>query len=210
MGFAIAAAAREQGADVTLVAGPTSLTTGIKTVSVTTAEEMYREVLRLSSQNDLIFMVAAVSDWRPASYKPQKIKNKKRWFLPLIPTKDILCTLGRRKREGQILVGFAAETEKLLKHGRGKLIDKKCDFLIVNRVGRPGTGLPGAGPPETGFESDTNEVILLSKEGAVLRLPRLSKKSLARRLFKEILKSSNFYQNDKVYRNERGLDGTTI
>lgn len=190
MGIAIANEASRLGAQVTLVSGPTPLTQTvgqkIKLVRVITAEEMYRAVIKKSHQADLIFMVAAVGDWRPAHFSSRKLKIKKRWSLPLVPTPDILSALGRKKKKGQLIVGFAAETNNLIINARAKMKKKNCDLMIANKVGTS----------ESGFESDNNRGYLLSKNLVVPFSP-LPKQKLARQILKTILNLRKISQFDK-------------
>ncbi|MDO8462642.1 MAG: phosphopantothenoylcysteine decarboxylase [Deltaproteobacteria bacterium] len=177
MGIAIAGEALRLGAKVTLISGPTSLTQTvskkIKLIQVITAEGMYRAVMKKFPRADLIFMVAAVSDWRPANFSSKKLKIKKRWPLPLVPTPDILATVGRKKKKGQLLIGFAAETNNLVLNARAKMKKKNCDLMIANKVGSKNVG----------FESDHSRGYLLSKD-SVVPFPLLSKQKLARKILK--------------------------
>lgn len=180
MGFALAAAAVAAGQRVILVSGPVSLAAppGARLLQVESAVEMRSVVLREAVRADVIIMAAAVADYQPLAPAAQKIKKgAATMVLRLKKTPDILAELGRRKPPGQFLVGFAAETTDLLRHARQKLISKNVDLLIANRVGRKGTG----------FEADDNEVVLLDRDGGVQRLPRMTKKRLARRLIARIL-----------------------
>lgn len=172
MGYALAEAAHQKGYRVTLISGPSSLPTPRcrRFVRVTSAQEMYRAVMKETPSADLMIMTAAVSDYRPARYFPRKIKKTgRRLSLPLIPTADILKELGRRKRTGQVLVGFAAETDHLIRNARKKLCEKNLDLIVANRVGTAGGG----------FESDWNQVVLITSQGERTVLSRMSKKRLA-------------------------------
>ena len=118
----------------------------------------------------LIIMSAAVSDYRPVNYSSRKIKKKRRQLtVSLIPTRDILKELGRRKKPGQILVGFAAETDHLPQNALKKLRSKSLDFIVANRVGLK----------KMGFESDSNRILILSSQGKRIYLPFMSKRSAA-------------------------------
>ncbi len=158
MGYAIARVSAHRGADVTLVSGPTQLEDppGVKVVRVETAEQMARAVERESAGMDLFVGAAAVSDYRPATASPSKIKKgKSDETLVLSRTPDILAGLGARlagEKDGPVLVGFAAETEEVIARAREKLKRKHCDLVVANRVGGPGAG----------FGSDTNRVALVS------------------------------------------------
>jgi len=183
MGYALAQAAREAGARVTLVSGPTALPTprGVELVRVETAAEMAREVFLRAKRADIIILSAAVADWMPARRARQKIKKseagsrKSGFVLRLKPTVDIAATLGRRRRRrGQVLVGFAAETQRVEANARGKLKRKNLDLIVANDVSKAGAG----------FGVDTNEVIVLDRRGRVERPPRASKLALARKIVK--------------------------
>ena len=158
MGYAIARVAARRGADVTLVSGPTQLEDppGVKVVRVETAEEMARAVERDEGGMDLFVAAAAVSDYRPATASPRKIKKGPGdETLVLSRTPDVLAGVGARhagKRDGPVLVGFAAETEEVIARAREKLTGKRCDLVVANRVGGPGAG----------FGGDTNRVALVS------------------------------------------------
>jgi len=157
MGFAVAKEAFDRGADVTLVVGPGTVEPpeGPRLVRATTAEEMRDAVLEAARDADAIVMAAAVADFRPAERAPSKLKRKDGPpELRLIPTPDILRELSASKG-GQLLVGFAAETEELEGAGRAKLRAKGLDLLVVNEVGREGTG----------FGSETNHAAILSRTG---------------------------------------------
>jgi phosphopantothenoylcysteine decarboxylase/phosphopantothenate--cysteine ligase len=155
MGFAIAQEAARRGADVTLVTGPVALDDppGVRVARVETAQEMAGAVLDGYGDVDAVVMAAAVADFRPDRREPGKLKKDGGApALRLEPTPDILATLGKRK-EAQILVGFAAETDHLESEGRRKLGEKNLDFIVVNEVGTPGTG----------FGSDTNRAAILTR-----------------------------------------------
>ncbi len=156
MGWAVAVEAARRGADVTLVSGPVGLTdpAGVDVVRVETAKEMEEAVLSRYSTVDAVVMAAAVADWRPSSAVRGKLKKDEGPpSLVLEPTTDILSTLGKKK-ERQVLVGFAAETGDLESEGRRKLTEKNLDFIVVNEVGRAGTG----------FGSETDRAAILSRE----------------------------------------------
>jgi phosphopantothenoylcysteine decarboxylase/phosphopantothenate--cysteine ligase len=173
MGYQVAAEAAARGAVVTLVAGPVALQdpAGVQVVRVETAEEMANEVLDRFATVDVVVMAAAVADWRPneaADTKQKKDAGPPK--LKLQPTTDILATLGKRK-EGQILVGFAAEaSEDPEPEGRRKLAEKNLDLLVANVVGRPGTG----------FGAGTNRAAVLAASGEDVALRDWTKTELAR------------------------------
>lgn len=167
MGYAIARAALRRGAEVVLISGPTQLTppAGVRLVKITSAMEMYQAVLAQADSAQVVVKAAAVADFRPETAHLHKIKkDQAARTLELTTNPDILMELGRKKKTGQILVGFAAESDNLLVEGRKKLDKKNLDFIAVNDIG--GTA--------TGFESDANQLYLLSQEG-VETLPHTSK-----------------------------------
>jgi phosphopantothenoylcysteine decarboxylase / phosphopantothenate---cysteine ligase len=171
MGFAVAEEAASRGARVDLVTGPVALEppAGVEVVEVETAAEMSDAVLSRFADMDAVVMAAAVADFRPADAVAGKIKKESGLpELRLEPTEDILAKLGK-DREGQVLVGFAAETQDLEAEGRRKLSQKNLDVLIVNEVGRPGTG----------FGSDTNHAAVLSRQGGDVALRTWTKRELA-------------------------------
>ena len=172
MGFAIAAEAARRGAAVTLVTGPVALADppGVgDVVRVETSDEMARAVLERFDDTRAVVMAAAVADFRPArSHEGKLKKDRGAPDLRLEPTADILATLGKRK-EAQVLIGFAAETDDLEAEGRRKLAEKTLDLIVVNEVGRPGTG----------FGSDTNRAAILGTAGEDAALRRWTKAELA-------------------------------
>lgn len=171
MGYALAEAAAGRGADVVLVSGPVSLQPppGVKVIAVETAQQMRSAVLAEFEDSDIVIKAAAVADYRVANQSEQKIK-KTGDTLTLILEKnpDILAELGQLKKH-QVLVGFAAETENLLAHGADKLRRKNADMIVANDVTMPGAG----------FNSDTNIVKLLYKDGQVDELPQMAKREVA-------------------------------
>lgn len=174
MGYELANAARRMGAEVTLVSGPTYLERpeGVLTITVETAEEMRREVLDRSDDCDAVVMAAAVADYTPAEKSESKIKKeiKETLDLRLERTGDILKELGEMKREGQVLVGFAAETGGLRERARDKLASKKVDLLVANDVTAD----------DAGFDSDYNRVLMLFEDGSERELELMPKRDLAR------------------------------
>jgi len=179
MGFAIAQALKEAGAETTLIAAPTELPTpaGVKRVDVMTAQEMYEAVLKEYAQVDIVVKAAAVADYRPKISSEQKIKKDGSSLnIELVPNPDILAELGRKKQK-QVLVGFAAETEKLYEHAQAKMKRKNVDLLVANDVTRPGAG----------FGSPTNIVSMLFPDGRRIDLPQMNKLEVARRLVREIV-----------------------
>ncbi|PIP35158.1 MAG: bifunctional phosphopantothenoylcysteine decarboxylase/phosphopantothenate--cysteine ligase CoaBC, partial [Desulfobacterales bacterium CG23_combo_of_CG06-09_8_20_14_all_52_9] len=180
MGFALARAAERRGADVLLITGPSTLKDppGVKTLRIQTAREMAEAVLEVVRNYPIVIKTAAVSDYRPTKTAAQKIKKKNdRWILELEQTTDILKEIGKRKLTGQILVGFAAETEDLEVNAVKKLNEKNLDIIAANRIGEMGSG----------FESDTNRVTLFYKDGSREILPIMEKEAIAHLLLDRIL-----------------------
>lgn len=171
MGIAVAAAAWRRGADVTLVAGPTALPTphGVRRRDVTTAEEMRQAVTAEFDTATMLFMAAAVADYRPTRVASQKLKKGSgRMVLELERTVDILTELAPRK-QARIVVGFAAETEDVLANAERKLREKHLDLIVANDVA--GT--------HTGFEVDTNSVTMVDRHGHHHTVPLMSKDAIA-------------------------------
>lgn len=180
MGYAVATAAAQRGAEVILVSGPTSLSAphGVIVVPVTTAEEMFQALDERFGWSTILVMTAAVGDFRPQQVSVHKVK-KQDWTgepLALERTTDILSTLSRQ-RTHQILVGFAAETDSLIEHAQQKLYQKNLDLIVVNRVGGDASA----------FGNDTNQVTLISRDNEIQEWPRMPKPSVARRLLDTVL-----------------------
>jgi phosphopantothenoylcysteine decarboxylase/phosphopantothenate--cysteine ligase len=171
MGYALAEAAEQRGAEVTLVSGPVALSApaGVRRVEVETAEEMFRACEQNFKTCDIFIASAAVGDYRAETPLKQKLKKgATKISLQLKSNPDILKTLSLAKKNGQVVVGFAAETENLLENSRKKLKEKRLDLIIANEIS----------PSNTGFQSDDNEVVLIYPEG-IKKLPRLSKQEIA-------------------------------
>ncbi|HXX45878.1 MAG TPA: bifunctional phosphopantothenoylcysteine decarboxylase/phosphopantothenate--cysteine ligase CoaBC [Candidatus Acidoferrales bacterium] len=179
MGYALAEAAIRRGAHVILVSGPTDLPApeGADWVPVRTTEEMRNAVRERAVDAYVVIMAAAVSDYRPAAPRPQKVKRgDERLVLELEPTPDILAELGREKGS-RILVGFAAETERIAENARDKLARKGADMIVANDVTQQGAG----------FDTDTNIVTLFLRDGREIPLPKLSKFDVANRILDHVL-----------------------
>ena len=180
MGFALAEAARQRGAEVTLVCGHTTAKRpeGIPVTEVESTCELYDAVLERAAEQDVIIQAAAPADYRPAHPSAQKIKKQagEGITLELVENPDIAAAVGAAKRPGQTLVGFAAETEHLLDNARRKLDKKNLDMIVANDVSQPGAG----------FNVDTNMATLLTREGMV-ECPLQSKRDLAERILDEIV-----------------------
>ncbi len=178
MGYALAEAAQSRGARVVLVSGPSALHPPIhcELVRVTTAEEMRQAVLTRQAEATLIIKSAAVADYRPVVVAEQKMRRQGPLTLELQPTEDILAEVVRRRRPGQLIVGFAAETEDSVEQGRAKLLRKGADAIVVNDVGRE----------DIGFDSDHNAATFLTLSTAI-DLPFMPKRKLADRILDEIV-----------------------
>ncbi len=174
MGFALARAAARRGHAVILVSGPVALRTpaGVRRVPVVSADEMLAAVRRRFPRCDALIMAAAVADWRPARAARRKLKKAAGPpVLRLVPTPDILRALAPRKGH-RLVVGFAAETGRLLAEARRKLRAKRLDLVVANDVTRRGAG----------FDVDTNRVVLVTPDGRAAALPLMSKARVARRI----------------------------
>lgn len=172
MGYAIAEAAAKRGAAVTLISGVTTLTAsaGIKVIKVETAKEMQQHVEANFASNDVIVMAAAVADYAVAEVSEQKIKKaSEKLSLELVKNPDILLGLGQKKQQNQLLIGFAAETQNLLKYAQDKLQRKNLDMIIANDVSKVNAG----------FNVDTNIVKIIGKNNLVEDIPLIKKTALA-------------------------------
>ena len=178
-GFAVAEAARDRGADVTLVSGPVSLAdpVGVKTVRVESAEEMLAALSAAFDQTDVVVMSAAVADWRTADVLTEKEpKMGQEQTLNLVRTPDILSTLAPRK-ERQVLVGFAMETHEGVARAADKARRKQLELICLNYPTREGSA----------FGGDDNEVTLVTPEGEAETLPRMSKRAVADAIFDRVV-----------------------
>lgn len=181
MGYAIAKAFAQAGAQVTLISGPTNLPTPdetIKRINVETAKQMLEKTQEHFGENDLIIFSAAVADYTPAHVADQKIKKQgNEMQLNLIKTGDIAGTLGLQKKGGQLLVGFALETENELEHAKDKLHRKNFDYIILNSLNDAGSG----------FAHDTNKITVIDKLENVQHFPLKSKHEVAQDILNIIL-----------------------
>lgn len=168
MGYAIARAARERGAHVTLVSGPVNIVPpeGVELVNVESSAQLCEKVLEYGAEADVVIQAAAPADFTPARVAEKKIKKQagEGMTLELKPTTDIAAELGRRKRDGQVLVAFAAETNDVLENARKKLARKNADMVVANDVTRPGAG----------FGTDTNAITIITAETAE-EMPMMTK-----------------------------------
>jgi phosphopantothenoylcysteine decarboxylase/phosphopantothenate--cysteine ligase len=180
MGFALAEAARRRGARVLLVSGPTHTEPPAAHTfeRVRTAAEMAEAVFHHAEAATVIVMAAAVADFRPASASTGKIKKQPGPpLLKLEPTADILAEISRRRRKGQIIVGFAAETEQLVESAAAKLRAKGLDLMVANDVSQEGAG----------FDVDTNIVTLIFPEGSQIALEKMPKLQVANRVLDQVV-----------------------
>ncbi|KGM96083.1 phosphopantothenoylcysteine decarboxylase [Clostridium novyi A str. 4552] len=175
MGYAIAKEARDRGAEVTLVSGPTSINKpfGIKVIDVKTNIEMLKAVENNFENSDIVIKSAAVADYKPKTYSEKKIKKcDEELSLQLEKDTDILKKLGSIKKN-QVLVGFAAESNDLIENATSKLHKKNLDYIVANNIVSN----------DTGFASEDNKVTILCSDGRKIPLPKMSKKEVARELF---------------------------
>ena len=176
MGYALADAAQKRGFDTILVTGPVNLEApaNVEVVRIESAAEMAAAVERLAPACDAVVMAAAVADYRPVEVSEHKLKKQPGDLtLRLERTEDILASLGAAKRPGQLLVGFAAETDDLVENASEKLRRKNLDWIVANKV-------------SDGFGADTNKVILLGRGGEVVELPLAPKSEVAEKILEKI------------------------
>ena len=178
MGYAIAEAAQRRGARVVLVTAPTALRppANCEVISVITADEMRAAVLARLDQATIVIKAAAVADYRPVVRVDQKIKRTGPLTIALEPTEDILAEVAALKKPGTLIIGFAAETENALTHGRDKLLRKGADAIVLNDVSRAGVG----------FDSDRNAATFLTRQTSI-EMPEMTKRELARRILDETI-----------------------
>ena len=180
MGYALARVCRRRGAEVTLVSGKTNLEApyGVTLVPVTSAQDMFEAVSSRAKEQDLIIKAAAVADYRPVTVAENKIKKSPGdMSIALERTTDILAWLGEHRREGQVLCGFAMETEHMVEHAKEKLTGKHVDMIAANNVKVAGAG----------FGTDTNVVTLITEDG-VEELAKMSKEEVASRIVDALLR----------------------
>ena len=179
MGYAVAEAARDRGADVSLVTTPTALEDpfGVNVINVRTALEMRSVLLHQCSGADALIMAAAVADWRPAKAADHKLKkgDAETWSIELVKNPDILSEI---VGEGLVKVGFAAESEDLLANARAKLLSKGLHLIAANDITAP----------DSGFGTDTNRVTLLDREGRATELPLLTKYEVGHEILDRVAK----------------------
>jgi phosphopantothenoylcysteine decarboxylase/phosphopantothenate--cysteine ligase len=181
MGYAIAEAAARRGAHTILVSGPTSLAApaDVEMVQVQSAAEMSLAVLERLDRASVVVMSAAVADYTPVTRHATKMKKQGAALtLELEPTRDILAEIGRRKGD-RLVVGFAAETEHLVENGTAKLRKKNLDMIVANDVSGS----------DAGFDSEYNAATILSRDGGVVVLPRMTKREMAERILDQVAKA---------------------
>ncbi len=180
MGYAIAEELASRGAEVVLVSGPTNQTlkdSSIQLIHVTTAQEMYEKTANFFEDSDIAVLAAAVADYKPTQTSDQKIKKEKdNLTIKLTKTVDIAEALGKRKREEQLVVGFALETDNELDNARKKLEKKNFDLIILNSMKDPGAG----------FGYDTNKITIIDRSGATKSFDLKAKREVARDIVDEI------------------------
>ncbi|HEU5458022.1 MAG TPA: bifunctional phosphopantothenoylcysteine decarboxylase/phosphopantothenate--cysteine ligase CoaBC [Terracidiphilus sp.] len=178
MGYALAEAAQARGARVVLITGPTALhpPPRCEVVRVTTAEEMRTAVLDRMTEATLVIKAAAVADYRPVAVSDHKLKRTGPLTIELAPTEDILAEVVRRRRPGQLIIGFAAETENRMENGRAKLLRKGADAIVVNDVSGN----------QVGIEADNNAATFLTGSTAI-EMHEMPKRKLADRILDEVL-----------------------
>jgi phosphopantothenoylcysteine decarboxylase / phosphopantothenate---cysteine ligase len=178
MGYAIAEAAHSRGAKVTLISGPSALypPSHVELVKVITAEQMRNAVLGRMNDATMIIKAAAVADYRPVVVADHKLKRTGPMTIELAPTEDILAEVARRRQPGQLIIGFAAETENRVENGRAKLFRKGADAIVINDVSGD----------RTGIDSDLNAATFLTTSTAI-EMPEMTKRRLADRILDEAL-----------------------
>ena len=186
MGVAIAQASKNLGADVTLVLGPTDTALdlqGLNVIQTTSAEDMWLAMKDSFSQADLTICTAAVADFTTESQSTEKIKKRleSELIIKMVPTKDILASLGELKGKGQKLVGFALETQNGPEYAKGKLSKKNTDAIVLNEMSKEGVG----------FQTKTNEVTVFLSDGTSKNYPLQSKEDLGRQLVQDFIQWFN-------------------
>ncbi len=178
MGYALADAAQSRGAKVILVSGPTAIhpPARCEVVRVTTAQEMRTAVLGRMGEATMVIKSAAVADYRPVDVSEQKLKRSGPMTLEFAPTEDILAEVTKQRRPGQLIVGFAAETQNSMENGRAKLLRKGADAMVVNDVSREGVGI----------DADRNAATFLTSSTSI-EMPEMPKRKLADRILDEIV-----------------------
>jgi phosphopantothenoylcysteine decarboxylase/phosphopantothenate--cysteine ligase len=180
MGIALAERAANLGATVTLICGPTSVpsSSNVNRINVTSAQEMFDRVHQLVEEADILILAAAVADYRPKKVALQKLKKQTTdLVIELEATPDILASVGAQKRKGQLLVGFALETDNELENAEGKLQRKNCDMIILNSLRDAGAG----------FGHDTNKITILTRHNNITTFELKSKAEVAEDILQAIM-----------------------
>ncbi len=181
MGFAIAEAFEMAGAEVTLVSGPVSIASpkGVKVEKVQSAQQMFEATAKYFAESDIVVLSAAVADYTPLYVADKKIKKKEDTFdIKMTKTIDIAATLGKTKKDGQIIVGFALETDNEFENAKGKLERKNFDFVVLNSLQDSGAG----------FRYDTNKIKIIDRAGNVYDFDLKTKKEVAHDILETIMK----------------------
>lgn len=183
MGYALAEEAKERSAEVILVSGPTSLPNpqGLSVIKVESTSEMYEEVLKHYDDIDIVIKAAAVADYKASEVSYNKIKKLDNLKIDLVKNIDILALLGERKNK-QILIGFAAETENIYQYAKNKIKEKNLDMIILNDISKEGAG----------FDVDTNIISIINASGQIIDYPLISKKQAATEILNNIKKLPGF------------------
>ena len=178
MGYALAEAAQRRGARVLLISAPTALRSpaGVECIPITTADQMRSAVFAHLAEATIVIKAAAVADYKPRMLAEQKLKRSGPLVLELEPTEDILAAIVKHRPAGALVIGFAAETEDVLNHGRDKLLRKGADAIVLNDVSREGIG----------FDADRNAATFLTPATAI-DLPEMTKRELASRILDEVI-----------------------
>lgn len=179
MGFAIAEAFEMAGAEVTIVSGPVAIASpqGVKVEKVHSAQQMYETTAKYFAESDIVILAAAVADYTPLHVADKKIKKKEDvFFIEMTKTTDIAATLGKEKKTGQIIVGFALETDNEFENAKGKLERKNFDFIVLNSLQDSGAG----------FRYDTNKIKIINREGKVYDFDLKTKKEVAQDILETI------------------------
>jgi phosphopantothenoylcysteine decarboxylase/phosphopantothenate--cysteine ligase len=180
MGVALAEAAAALGVEVTLVLGPGSVIPsekGIDIISVVSTSEMKEACMNIFPECDCAILAAAVSDFKPGKIHDQKVKRgKKDWVIRLKPTEDIAFALGKIKKRGQLLIGFALESSDEIRNAREKMEKKNFDFIVLNSLADPGAG----------FGYDTNQISILERDNNILHFELKSKRDVAKDILKKV------------------------
>jgi phosphopantothenoylcysteine decarboxylase/phosphopantothenate--cysteine ligase len=186
MGVAIADSLAEEGADVTLLLGPVNISPenkSVKTIRFSSASELKDKMLEYFDKSNVVIMAAAVADYTPVHVADKKVKKKNEvWNLEMTKTTDILTKLGKRKKPGQVLVGFALETDNERKNALDKLKRKNLDYIVLNSLRDVGSG----------FGFDTNKITIFNRKGKSYSLPLQSKKNAATALVQYLLHEEHF------------------